>query len=440
MTASAFVAIGLPTAAYAETDQVPVDLAGGTVVSTTFRYGPLNDIDSTAQRGARLDRGVTLEALRQEDRDSTARYRSNYDVSGATRSQAGWTPPPFEYDYIETVDECEDHPESGSAAGWIKNHYAFCRIMKGERVDRVCLLGRCFNLTSSFHVNILGFGSERDRKVRVVTTVSDIRTSSPALQVGTVVRIGNPCASLGTTDNCVLDRNTPASVEKTLAEWRVQSFFSTGYASVAPPEGDPTNPNRLGYMDFWSEASAFVPELPNSRPVTISSPRQKVRYDTVRYLSQNGFNGAIFSNVRAVMPYPVDRPEFTAMTQEAAHIDFAQTQPGSTIPAKAGKVIPGALDGQPLTRWYFNNFDQNRAEARKACVAEWGPDYAQGGTLQCDEYPFNATHQGAARGDGNFSVRVIPKDDNEAGGAWLGAWYSYDRILDGDAFHVDPTP
>lgn len=29
------------------------------------------------------------------------------------------------------------------------------------------------------------------------------------------------------------------------------------------------------------------------------------------------------------------------------------------------------------------------------------------------------------------------EDDNEAAGRWLGAGYSYDRILDGDDFHVN---
>ncbi|MET9259826.1 hypothetical protein [Amycolatopsis sp. NPDC004079] len=59
---------------------------------------------------------------------------------------------------------------------------------------------------------------------------------------------------------------------------------------------------------------------------------------------------------------------------------------------------------------------------------------------QCDEYPFNTTQQGAARGDGRFSVQRISGPDNEAAGTWLGAWYSYDRILDSDDFYVDATP
>ncbi len=36
----------------------------------------------------------------------------------------------------------------------------------------------------------------------------------------------------------------------------------------------------------------------------------------------------------------------------------------------------------------------------------------------------------------NFSVKSILVTDNSASGIWLGTWYSYDRILDGDHFYV----
>ncbi|WP_455711938.1 hypothetical protein [Streptomyces decoyicus] len=39
----------------------------------------------------------------------------------------------------------------------------------------------------------------------------------------------------------------------------------------------------------------------------------------------------------------------------------------------------------------------DRAEAFKACKAHWGTGYSRGGKLECDEYPFAATYQGAAQ-------------------------------------------
>ncbi|MFD1148046.1 NucA/NucB deoxyribonuclease domain-containing protein [Saccharothrix hoggarensis] len=425
--------------ASADPDAIPPDLlAEGTVVSSELRFFPADEVGATVDTGARGGPRPTLEQLRQRDRDATATYRSDYGPPQVT-AQA-WSPPPFEYDYITAPYECHERSDiAGSADGWIKNHYAFCRIMKGEKVDQVCVRGICFPVTSTFRVTILGFGSERDRAVRFVTFVDQIVSNTPELKQATFLKLDLECTALLNGDECTPDPAYQTEVEKSLAEWERVPAYATRFTSTAPAL-TPENPNRLGYMDFWSRATARVVGLDGSKPQTKDSPPQTVRYDTVNYLNLNGNNGAIFSRVKAVIHFPVSRPEFAAMTESAAHYRLAMQSPHLTIPRIAGKTIPGAVDGESLTRWYFNNTNQNRAEAVKACIAEWGAGYAENGRYQCDEYPFNATHQGAARGDGRFSVARIPGPDNEAAGRWLGAWYSYDRILDSDAFHVDATP
>jgi hypothetical protein len=432
---------GLTATARAASPGLPADLlTRGKLVSTTFSFTPLGGATSPQAGRAHSDRHPGLAALRQEDRDATASYESSYPAP-PVHPDAGWSPPPFGYDYVNSVDECEQHSgAAGSDDGYIKNHYAFCRIMYGERVDNLCVRGQCFQLKSTFHVNILGFGSERDRKVQFVTFVNHISSTSPALLAGTVLRLDLKCTPLVQADDCIPDTtNSQTSVTKSLLAWQRVPSFATVLNSVAPPAGDPANPDRLGYLDFWSTATAWVPELPGSKPGSKDSPTQKVRFDTQNYLNLNGNNGAIFSRVKAVIHFPVNRPEWAAMAQSAAHYKFAMEHPDQTIPQVVGKQIPGAVDGLPLTRWYYNNTGANRAAAVQACINEWGPDYSQGGTLQCDEYPFNSTQEGAARPGGNFSVQLISGPDNEAAGTWLGAWYSYDRILDGDAFHVDVT-
>ena len=57
---------------------------------------------------------------------------------------------------------------------------------------------------------------------------------------------------------------------------------------------------------------------------------------------------------------------------------------------------------------------------------------------QCDEYPFASTNQRAASG-GYYSVREIPRGDNERTGQYLGAFYGAWRIANGDMFHVTAT-
>lgn len=122
-------------------------------------------------------------------------------------------------------------------------------------------------------------------------------------------------------------------------------------------------------------------------------------------------------------------------TQEALHIYQAQYAPWTTTPADPNKQIPGSVDsGLPLTR----NADKvaaqrNRDTAVAHCYAQYGPDYSAGNTFQCDEYPFASTHQGAFTAGTNYSARPIRARDNESGGALLGAFYSFNRMLDGSA-------
>ncbi|MYT22644.1 hypothetical protein GTW69_20530, partial [Streptomyces sp. SID7760] len=55
------------------------------------------------------------------------------------------------------------------------------------------------------------------------------------------------------------------------------------------------------------------------------------------------------------------------------------------------------------------------------------PPYAPG--LECDEYPFSSTHEGAADPEWDFSVRAVSKADNGSAGSKLVNFYTDDRIL-----------
>jgi hypothetical protein len=66
--------------------------------------------------------------------------------------------------------------------------------------------------------------------------------------------------------------------------------------------------------------------------------------------------------------------------------------------------------------------------------------YATGGN-ECDEFPFASTDEGAANNSGtDFSVKVTPKGDNQAGGNYIVGWYDAMRVLKDDAFWVDVRP
>ncbi|MGW1093201.1 NucA/NucB deoxyribonuclease domain-containing protein [Streptomyces sp. NPDC002596] len=161
-----------------------------------------------------------------------------------------------------------------------------------------------------------------------------------------------------------------------------------------------------------------------------------MRFDSASYLATS--NGGIFDYVMPVMNYSRSSPAHGAVAQ---HIYDAQTNPGATYPAKVGKAIPGSIaSGKPLSRLY-DGYDsaaaiqrQKNETAKNNACAQIRPNPSDG--LDCDEYPFASTWEGAGVGDNNFSVRYLDATQNRSAGGSLAAWYNSDRILHKDRFYV----
>ncbi|MER6006152.1 NucA/NucB deoxyribonuclease domain-containing protein [Nonomuraea angiospora] len=114
---------------------------------------------------------------------------------------------------------------------------------------------------------------------------------------------------------------------------------------------------------------------------------------------------------------------------------------GATYPdIVSPKNIPGGSPRNPPTRTpYSTDNAANRGAAQEACDKEFGwiPKSEKQG-LSCDEFPFAATWQGAAfaKPRHNYSVKLIPKEENVAHGTVLGAWFNNNRIIAWDKFFV----
>ncbi|MCX4580522.1 hypothetical protein OHB41_46720 [Streptomyces sp. NBC_01571] len=114
--------------------------------------------------------------------------------------------------------------------------------------------------------------------------------------------------------------------------------------------------------------------------------------------------------------------------------------------ALSAKKVPGQAVSDPLHRTVSAaHIHENRAAAVKQCKRAWGDNYTNGGTKECDEYPFASTYDGAAENyydleaiKFNFSAKPIAKGDNQAGGLILKSFYGKERIIDGlnDGFIV----
>jgi hypothetical protein len=111
----------------------------------------------------------------------------------------------------------------------------------------------------------------------------------------------------------------------------------------------------------------------------------------------------------------------------AAHIQFVQ----ATLPDRWGHRAGGGM----LHRWKTDRTTVKRHRAY-ACYKLVKPP----GT-ECDEFPFASTHEngGFLRDRSRFSVWAVPREDNNAAGQELRRFYSTKRILDGEAFWVDPS-
>jgi hypothetical protein len=83
-----------------------------------------------------------------------------------------------------------------------------------------------------------------------------------------------------------------------------------------------------------------------------------------------------------------------------------------------------------LTR--LTDKEKKKTNNRKACPSSLERPPGK----QCDEYPFQSTWQGAATGSGDFSRRMIDKDQNRLGGGALKNFYLFNRIVEKDRFLV----
>lgn len=223
-----------------------------------------------------------------------------------------------------------------------------------------------------------------------------------------------------------------------------------------------TSPNDTGFEPFYTwraEAKLSISgTYPGARPVSQPDVASlNLRFDSAGPKLGNGpYHGAVFPDHVPTFELSLSNATHAA---QARHMWDAHNNAIFTFPDFLGKNIPGRVGQTPLHRLMNESKQrQNADEAKKVCVDVWGPDYARGG-LDCDEFPFQSTYEGAYQATDNGSggdwsrwhgsARPIPSDENQAGGRALQAFYAEHRILDdtqgqskvlADAFwvHVEP--
>lgn len=284
----------------------------------------------------------------------------------------------------------------------------------------------------TFTTTTIGLAQDPDGSARSVSQVSLLQDFLPdgpnpeaILSVPMQVSMDcTPAAGLGTA--CENDR--PEGMTMPLAEW---TTYQGGVPfNLTGPDGDGVGADLLSFYNFDTRLTL----TDNGSTTTFGTGQFRCDYGR----SLNTATGCVFS-------LPVDRFRRLSLSDPtvaaaALHVRDALFAPDSTNPPGVNKQIPGLEATKKfLTRTVDSRtIDANRRDARKACL-KYDDAYKHDRRtlgLDCDEYPFASTYEGAASG-GDFSVRGIPSNQNQAAGRALNAWYNTFRILDLDRFYVD---
>lgn len=218
-----------------------------------------------------------------------------------------------------------------------------------------------------------------------------------------------------------------------------------GTFDFAVPLGFDTDEGKTG-QDTQLVLSRF-----NNDQSLIQSSAPTLRCDKV---ARSSTSGCRFADYPAVFEVSLSDPD---TDESAEHIKVAQ----STLPGTIGRWhenpdargVPGCtvdtagnigywhhdawLRGAALTRTSDARLNTaNRTAAGKLCRTRF-PESAGAG-LNCDEYPFAATNQGASVvPESSMSVRYILGEGNQKVGRRLGNFFcTAARVLDGEQFRV----
>ncbi|WP_328934943.1 MULTISPECIES: NucA/NucB deoxyribonuclease domain-containing protein [unclassified Streptomyces] len=347
-----------------------------------------------------------------------------------------------------TLDECKAQTATGDAGTlWLKSRFAVCQslfldwewIVDGEPVG--------FTQVTATGIGTVPSSSSRELYLNYYLSdfVSIGTNDFQDLLLGVSGEVETfPSTATLSEGGLLPDPQTIANWEAD-PSWMV-SFNAPVGQGYAPDDG------------VWSLYNVDFPFEPAPGWIADSVTAGQfasfgLRWDNAPYLPNYkaadpvNSGGAEFSYLVAPLQYSTaaGAPERAA----AQHIQQAFTSPQTTYPANPAKDVPGDSADQPLHRLYYDTArrEANRNAAGDVCEAD-DPNYGTAG-LDCDEFPFATTYEGAAQHAydatapaDNFSAKMIDSAENQAGGSQLGVYYGYNRIIDGndDAFYLEITP
>ncbi|MEU9030718.1 NucA/NucB deoxyribonuclease domain-containing protein [Streptomyces sp. NPDC048383] len=349
--------------------------------------------------------------------------------------------------FHDLIKECVDQHdlEAKGPEGWRKNRYESCSNkpmrLKLWNDRHTKLLGELH-----FDLQLIGYADNGARRVAHTARAVNI-VPKPAAGVSSAgwriaLNFSRTIDMSNSNANPVMEAaGGAANRTDTIAGWKASSDLLNVYTSPdtgAVIDGNPQIVRGTVHLALEVTAPGAVPYI------QASEVQSGVRYDT-QGAPAGKHRGTVFPGARSDLKLSLRDP---AVNESARHILDAQTLPDRTFPSWAGKTVPGG--STPLHRLIDQDLQEaNRKAAIATCNDVWG-DYSGSG-LDCDEYPFSSSKEGAYAGCklaggqltgclNRYSSRLIESGDNQEAGRRIKDLYFADRLLDGDAFHVTIVP
>ncbi|MFD7307282.1 choice-of-anchor P family protein [Promicromonospora sp. NPDC059942] len=393
--------------------------------------GPSRTLKEAAAVQANSTNVAEPTILPEDLADNAARPRAKaadeeewwWDDEDAYDVAPGELPEPGEF----TLDSCaQEYPDERETPLY-KNRYSMC--IKGE-IGYDSPTGE-----TTFDLTLVGWGSRDSLWTRFQYRISP---SGPVLDPIAPMTVDMVCDGQGQA-SCEND-GAQGPVTKTLAEWASSDWvFNENFSMENSFPSGSTPPFHEDDLVSFLSARIIAAGSPKTDEFEVT-----YRCDSASYLPANESGGCIFDDVHPV--HYIDM-EDGRITQEAFHIFEAFTKPHLINPDPGDRIIPGNSLFRPresLSRmrpeYEPTRYRRNHDVAVATCLAV-DPDYASK-RMDCDEYPYRSTFQGAALGsydddtEYSYSARALNRSHNRSAGAMLGVWYSFDRIVHGDRFWV----
>ncbi|MFI7005542.1 NucA/NucB deoxyribonuclease domain-containing protein [Streptomyces sp. NPDC050145] len=316
--------------------------------------------------------------------------------------------------------DCQQLESAKRDIGLVIDHFTWCKVSDHRVWVKECnSWGICQETGSAtFRLSTVGMGKNGSRDIEFVSLMDQISIVGTAATEPVTLDIACTATNGSACNGDALNRQTYP-----MAEWKATP---SAYFHFSSPEAGAVGADLISWYDF--EGSVKV------RSASDSFGKNTFRCDSSTYIAQS--KGCVFDSTIELW-YDLSVSDST-VNESAQHILDAQYRPELTVPTWSGKTVPGAIDSaQPLNRAYHDTSlrDANRRKAISTCKLYYGSDYATRG-LDCDEYPFASTLQGAAAGDNRYSARALDSADNQTAGRRLGQFYDRQRVLDNDPFFV----